>query len=353
MQNWKWSFSFIISPHQVPGTTSPFPEGITISLLKKKHLYCHSSQTAAKAAQRGCRVSTFGDIQNPTGPGPDYFPPRSSCKQGAGLHDLPAAPSCLTTLWFSDLSISLSPLMVFFYNLESLALFRWQGWPHNPSYTALWSTLPLCSFDNLVHGNFKGNCTLCKKRLSIKDFKYLNGKLQRTSCSQTILDTDSSQSEPSKTMSLRLQFTLPTPDTELGLQRFGLHCSGAGFSEIIGFPCRMSLSNSTFSIEHRMDWRADGLRRCYSLYLGKQRSDTVTESYIAATVWIKLKSTLKGLDSYEHASKKLCSEQQHASPRSLYTPRDVHQPEGSSERIQGALSMGMPSSSSFNLLGRC
>jgi len=90
-----------------------------------------------------------------------------------------------------------------------------------------------------------------------------------------------------------------------------------------------------------------------SLNFGKQRSDAVTASCISATVRTKFKSPLTGPDSYEHASEELCSKQQQASPHSLFAPRNVHQPQGSSERLWGALSMGASSSSSFNLPGRC
>lgn len=73
-----------------------------------------------------------------------------------------------------------------------------------------------------------------------------------------------------------------------------------------------------------------------SLYL-----DSVTTSCIPATVWLKFKSPLKCPDGCEHApnsSKPLLSQ-------------GCPSAEGSSERIQGALSMGVSSCYSFNLQG--
>lgn len=152
---------------------------------------------------------------------------------------------------------------------------------------------------------FQRNCTPCVLWKAWKTFKYLNGKLHGASCSQTILDTDSSLSKPSKTMSLRLKRTRSTPWNRAGPAQlwFTLLWSTLRWDD--------GLSLQTIVIKQQLLHRAqDGLKSRWvetllSLYFGKQHSDAVTASCIWDTLWVKFTSPSIGPDSYEHASEEL------------------------------------------------
>lgn len=129
------------------------------------------------------------------------------------------------------------------------------------------------------------NCTPCVLWKARKAFKYLNGKLQGASCSQTILDTDSSLPKLSKTMSLH---TLSVPWNRAGPAQLWFTLLWSKFQWDDRFPLQNTVVRQ--QLLHRAQ---DGVKNRWAtlppLYLGNQCSDAVTASCVPGATWIKMK----------------------------------------------------------------
>lgn len=196
--------------------------------------------------------------------------------EGVVLDSLPETPSCTNYPAICDLSHSPSPLIVFVNTLESLALLQ-------EAQSCL-----IQHFDpHCLHGLLTSWPTAIQKKLcsafyekAQKAFKYLNGKLQCASCSQTILDTNSALSKLSKTVSLQFRYILSTPWNRAGLAQLWI-------SVLSMFQWDKGFSLHNVVVTEQLLHRAqDGLRYRWAvlplLHLGNQGPDVA--SCVSGTV---------------------------------------------------------------------
>lgn len=138
-------------------TRSPlFPRESPFLCFKKRKTFTAMVVGSGKVAQRGCGVTTLGDIQNPAGSGPEHNLRRSSCGQGAELDNLPEVPSCLhypLILWCLPYPASTAGHL-----LQPGS--PWEGWPLNCLIITLTHTAFLL-FRQLGPQQFQRNCILC------------------------------------------------------------------------------------------------------------------------------------------------------------------------------------------------